>query len=80
MTRLRLLGQGPVEDFRCIPIEVPDDEKPLHKCWRCGNEFDLRRANATEWICGECIAILRGGQVALDAYIASHPRHYGQRS
>jgi ribosomal protein L37AE/L43A len=77
--KLRLLG-GPVEDFRCIPIDVPPEEQAKQKCWRCGNEFDLRRANATEWICGECIAIYRGGQEALDAYIASHPRHYGRKT
>lgn len=77
---LRLLD-GPDEDFRAILISANEDawgnDLPrATKCWRCGNEFDLRRANATEWICGECIAIYRGGQDALDAYIAAHPRHY----
>ena len=79
--KLRLLN-GPVEDFRAIVIDTTDrfgDRHEVQMCWRCGNEFDLRRANAAEWVCGECIAIMRGGQVALDTYIESHPRHYVSR-
>jgi len=79
--KLRLLG-GPVEDFRAIAISARDTPwglgPPIKHCSRCGNEFDLRRANSEEWICGECIAILRGGQRALDDYIAAHPRAYGE--
>lgn len=79
--KLRLLD-GPAEDYRAIVISANEDrwgDLIIRKhCWRCGNEFDLRRANAEEWICGECIAIYRGGQEALDAYIAQHPKHYGK--
>lgn len=71
------------EQIVAIPICICHDKWgnkiPTKKlCWRCGNEFDLRRANSEEWICGECVAILRGGQSLLDVYIAQHPRHYTQ--
>lgn len=79
--RLRLLD-GPAEDYRAIVISARDTpwglSPPKVLCWRCGNDFDLRKANAHERICGECVAIARGGQTALDQYIASHPRHYNK--
>lgn len=80
--KLRLLD-GPAEEFHAIVIDTTDAygvEHRIKKCWRCGNEFDLRRANAEEWICGECISAMRGGQAGLDAYIAAHPRHYKAQS